>query len=246
MSSPISGFMPIPLAMMLPFMAAQSMLMGDAFGRSFQYGKRKISAMSNEEFNKFDEKALVGEMMKNYHAVIPELKTMIAESKEFQTFIFASLLDMPRDLLSRLFGAVVDPNKEAGKGKPDTEHSFLSPIEQRAHIRHGHRQEIEERYGKIKEPGTQPIPTPQPILIEKVQNLPNILGIGMGGNQLKKKTHKGMKMTKTQFMLWADGKINQNKLVWPKFANYKLMQSYIRFLLQQQSNIIRDWGRIFK
>ncbi len=33
-------------------MATQSMVMGDAFGQAFQYGKRKISAMSNEEFNK--------------------------------------------------------------------------------------------------------------------------------------------------------------------------------------------------
>ncbi len=48
----LSGFLPIPLAMMIPFMGAQSLVLGKAFGEGFQYGKRKISAMTNEEFNK--------------------------------------------------------------------------------------------------------------------------------------------------------------------------------------------------
>ncbi len=34
----IGFFAPLPLAMMMPFMAGQSMLMGDAFGKSYQYG----------------------------------------------------------------------------------------------------------------------------------------------------------------------------------------------------------------
>ncbi len=49
---PVSGFLPVPLPMMIPFMGAQSLVIGKMFGVGFQYGKRKISAMSNEEFNK--------------------------------------------------------------------------------------------------------------------------------------------------------------------------------------------------
>ncbi len=114
--SPVSGFMPVPLAMMIPFMAAQSMLMGDAFGRSFQYGKRKISAMSNEEFNVYNPKDMISEMTTTYNALIPELSQMIKDSKDFQTFIFAQLLDMPREMLAQLFGAVARPESQATSG----------------------------------------------------------------------------------------------------------------------------------
>ncbi len=147
--------MPIPLAMMIPFMAAQSMLMGDAFGRSFQYGKRKISAMSNEEFNAYDESALVNELFKNYNALIPPLKEMIADSKDFQVFIFAHLLDMPRDLLSQLFGAVF-PKDETPTAPKDTEHKFLSPKEILQHQIHGHLGGTGQQVGKPEEPVQPP------------------------------------------------------------------------------------------
>ncbi len=144
--SPVSGFMPIPLAMMLPFMAAQSMLMGDAFGRSFQYGKRKISAMSNEDFNKYDEASLISDMTKTYEAILPSIKEQIDQSKDLQAFIVASLLDMPRDLLFKFFSSVAG---DTGGEVPseDLSHKFLSDVEKRTHVRHGHAQEIEEQYG---------------------------------------------------------------------------------------------------
>ncbi len=111
MSLPISGFMPIPLAMMIPFMATQSMVMGDAFGRSFQYGKRKISAMSNEEFNATSMNEQAEDMYKTYKLIIPSLQQSIKDSTELQKFIIASLLDMPRDLLASFFGAVTQQSQ---------------------------------------------------------------------------------------------------------------------------------------
>ncbi len=104
MALPIGGFMPIPLALMIPFMATQSLVMGEAFGIAFQYGKRRISAMSNEDFNKLTIEEVASQMFKSYENIIPELKQSIKKSTQFQNFIFATLLDMPRGLLAELFG----------------------------------------------------------------------------------------------------------------------------------------------
>ena len=76
---------------MMPFMAGQSMLMGDAFGKSYQYGKRKISAMSNEEFNKLTPTDLAQDITADFTALIPELKIAMAQSTEFQAQIIAAM-----------------------------------------------------------------------------------------------------------------------------------------------------------
>ncbi len=70
MSSPISGFTAIPNPQMLAFMPIQSYLMMYFAGSGWQYGKRKISAMSNEEFNK-----LTPEQLLQQHSI--ELKNML-------------------------------------------------------------------------------------------------------------------------------------------------------------------------
>ncbi len=70
MSSPISGFTAIPNPQMLAFMPIQSYLMMYFAGSGWQYGKRKISAMSNEQFNK-----LTSEELLMQHSI--ELKNML-------------------------------------------------------------------------------------------------------------------------------------------------------------------------
>ncbi len=70
MSSPISGFTAIPNPQMLAFMPIQSYLMMYFAGSGWQYGKRKISAMSNEQFNK-----LTPEQLLQQHSI--ELKNML-------------------------------------------------------------------------------------------------------------------------------------------------------------------------
>ncbi len=70
MSSPISGFTAIPNPQMLAFMPIQSYLMMYFAGSGWQYGKRKISAMSNEQFNK-----LTPEELLKQHSI--ELKNML-------------------------------------------------------------------------------------------------------------------------------------------------------------------------
>ncbi len=103
----IGFFAPLPLALMMPFMAGQSMLMGDAFGKAYQYGKRKISAMSNEEFNALTPELLGKSIVTDYNAIIPSLEEAVQSSTEFQRIIIQELgnilKSIPADVL-KFFG----------------------------------------------------------------------------------------------------------------------------------------------
>ncbi len=115
---PVGGFFPIPLAMMIPFMATQSLVMGEAFGKAFQFGKRKMSAMSNEDFNALKIEDVASDMFKSYKNIIPELKESIAQSADFQNHIFAQLILLGPNLIAALSGAVLQPKDlpEGGTG----------------------------------------------------------------------------------------------------------------------------------
>ncbi len=126
-NSPISGFMPIPLALMIPFMATQSIVMGEAFGKGFQYGKRKISAMSNEEFNKFELSQAISETFKAYKDAIPALKESIAQSSDLQNYIVSILIDMPRDLIDAWIHALHGHEPHPRDYKPEPGR-FVPPI----------------------------------------------------------------------------------------------------------------------
>ncbi len=51
MALPIGFFAPLPIPLMIPFMMIQSLAIGAGFGVGYQGSRRKISAMSNDEFN---------------------------------------------------------------------------------------------------------------------------------------------------------------------------------------------------
>ncbi len=90
----IGFFAPFPLALMIPFMAGQSLAMGEAFGKGFQYGKRKISSMSNEEFNALDFKELSESLATDYRVMIPSLQKSIEASDELQKSVFRAFGDI--------------------------------------------------------------------------------------------------------------------------------------------------------
>ncbi len=89
---PVGGFMPIPLAMMIPFMATQSLIMGDAFGKGYQFGKRRISSLTNEEFNKLNISDLISQMTQDFKTAIPHLEQSISDSSELQSRIIREML----------------------------------------------------------------------------------------------------------------------------------------------------------
>ncbi len=74
---PIGFFAPLPLPMMIPFMGIQSAVMAEQFGTLFQYGKRRISAMSNEEFNKLTPEMLQERITTQIQGMIPEMEKQI-------------------------------------------------------------------------------------------------------------------------------------------------------------------------
>jgi len=99
----IGGFLPIPLAMMIPFMGAQSLVIGKQFGEGFQYGKRKISAMTNEEFNKLTPMELAKNSAKELSSMIPSMQASIADMRDFQSFIVKELIATIAQLPSDIF-----------------------------------------------------------------------------------------------------------------------------------------------
>ncbi len=79
---PVSGFLPVPLPMMIPFMGAQSLVIGKMFGEGFQYGKRKISAMPNEEFNKLTFQDMMSNARQELKASIPSMAASMSDMDE--------------------------------------------------------------------------------------------------------------------------------------------------------------------
>ncbi len=109
---PIGGFLPIPLALMIPFMFMQSVMMGYGFGTGFQYSKRKISAMSNEEFNATTIANETQKMFASYKLIIPDLEQSIRDSKDLQKTVLTEMINIPANLLKDLFGVLAPETQE--------------------------------------------------------------------------------------------------------------------------------------
>jgi len=90
--------------MMIPFMGIQSAVMAEQFGTLFQYGKRRISAMSNEEFNKLTPQILQQNLTKQLQGMIPEMQNQIKAMQpmvkmiieEFATYIKLATEALPK------------------------------------------------------------------------------------------------------------------------------------------------------
>ncbi len=112
MSSPLSGFTAIPNPQMLAFMPIQSFLMMYFAGSGWQYGKRKISAKSNEEFNKLtmqellmqhsvELKSILPTMEKTMNDVTPLVRVII---EQYGDFIKEALAALPKALQNIIGG----------------------------------------------------------------------------------------------------------------------------------------------
>ncbi len=103
---PVSGFLPVPLPMMIPFMGAQSLVIGKMFGEGFQYGKRKISAMPNEEFNKLTFEDIMSNARTEMQNSIPTMQAALQDMKpmvqtvvhEFTNYLSLVISQAPKEL----------------------------------------------------------------------------------------------------------------------------------------------------
>ncbi len=113
------------------FMQSAAMALG--FGSFFQYGKRKISSMSNEEFNKLTPEDLTSQLMSSVNNMIPtvhesfhqmeQMNVMILEamSKYFSQgveFLDKWIIGRGENFISNLTGA-------AGTGVDNSETQYL-------------------------------------------------------------------------------------------------------------------------
>ncbi len=78
-------------------MAGQSFAMGEAFGKGFQYGKRRISAMTNEQFNAMDAKDHFEETTADISEMIPSMKKQMNNFSTLQTDIIKTLIEQLKD-----------------------------------------------------------------------------------------------------------------------------------------------------
>ncbi len=77
---------------MIPFMGIQSGVMAQQFGMNFQYGKRKISAMSNEEFNKLTPQQMQADFSTQIKGMIPTFEQSLQDMRPFQRMIFIEMI----------------------------------------------------------------------------------------------------------------------------------------------------------
>ncbi len=92
MSSPISGFTAVPNPIMLPFMAMQSYFMMLLAGEAWQFGKRKISAMTNEEFNKLDIQTHLSNLITSMEKAIPSIESSMRDFTPLARTITAEMV----------------------------------------------------------------------------------------------------------------------------------------------------------
>jgi len=126
----IGLFAPLPLAIMIPFMAAQSAAMALAFGTNFQYGKRKISSMSNEEFNALTPEILTKNLTADISKMIPHVQQSMNEMTTLQGFIIRELIEEIKKLPENIIGGLTGTEDQDTKslGLPPGIPSFLTPI----------------------------------------------------------------------------------------------------------------------
>ncbi len=83
-------------------MGIQSAVMAKQFGENFQYGKRRISAMDNDEFNKLTPKILMSNANRELTEMMPEMKESIIQMQEFQIFLVKEFLNMIQNFVSSM------------------------------------------------------------------------------------------------------------------------------------------------
>ncbi len=116
MSSPISGFTAVPNPQMLAFMPIQSFLMMYFAGAGWQIGKRKISAIPNDQFNKMSANDLLKGFTADLRETIPTLESSMNDItplievlvKQYGEFIKEAINAVPH-AAQTVAGALVNP-----------------------------------------------------------------------------------------------------------------------------------------
>jgi len=99
MSSPLSGFTAVPNPQMLSFMPIQSYLMMYFAGAGWQIGKRKISAIPNDQFNKMSAKDLLEGFTADLRETIPTLERSLQDVTPLVRVLIEQYGDFMKEIL---------------------------------------------------------------------------------------------------------------------------------------------------
>ncbi len=99
--------------MMIPFMGAQSLVIGKMFGEGFQYGKRKISAMTNEEFNKLTFEDMMSNARTELRNSIPTMNAALQDMKPMVDVVVREFLQYINEVSKTLQAVTVTGLEEA-------------------------------------------------------------------------------------------------------------------------------------
>ncbi len=110
MSLPISGFTAVPNPMMLSFLATQGFAIMYYGGAGWQFGKRKVSGMSNEQVNKLSPNDFLMQLHNETRTMVP---TMAQGMKDMTPLVKTTL---------ELFGSYI---REAIKAFPQVVQNIL-------------------------------------------------------------------------------------------------------------------------
>ncbi len=116
---------------MLAFMGAQSYLMMYMAGAGWQFGKRKISAKSNEEFNALDVTSLYKQMTTELKESIPTIERSMNDMTQMVAPIIEQYGDFIREAIAAIPQAaknIAEPGSPIGKAlaEPDAWAALVS------------------------------------------------------------------------------------------------------------------------
>ncbi len=99
-------FMPFFFPLGIAFMGSQSAVMMKMAGEQWQYGKRRISAMTNEEFNKLTPLKLFEIETSELRSMIPLMQESMRDMNKLTPIIVTEMVQMFKDLVNGLFQAL--------------------------------------------------------------------------------------------------------------------------------------------
>ncbi len=106
MSSPLSGFTAVPNPQMLSFMPIQSYLMMYFAGAGWQIGKRKISAIPNDQFNKLSAKDLLEGFTADLRSTIPTLERSLQDITPLVKILIEQYGEFAREIIAATPSAI--------------------------------------------------------------------------------------------------------------------------------------------
>ncbi len=107
-------FMPFFFPMGIAFMGAQSAVMMKMAGEQWQFGKRRISAMSNEDFNKLTSLKLYEIETSELRQMIPTMKKSFDDMTALNPVIVNAMIQMAKDFVQSLLNAAQSGDGLAG------------------------------------------------------------------------------------------------------------------------------------